>query len=83
MTAHLLDIDSPPSVPDFTGRQLALLAIRADELAERVCSGQIGFIDAVDMAYSAAQWAGLPESVGDDAIQKILAAAFGNIGEKK
>ena len=35
-------------------------------------------IDAVDMAYSAAQWAGLPETVGDDAIQLVLSGSFAN-----
>ena len=65
---------------DFEMRQLELLAIRSAELADRVTAGQIGFIDAVDAAYSAAQWAGLTEAVGDDAIQKILAAVFAQIG---
>jgi hypothetical protein len=60
----------------ITSQQLSLFAIRASELADRVHAGQLSFIDAVDMAYSAAQWSGLTESVGDDAVQKILAAAF-------
>lgn len=60
----------------FTQHQLELFAIRASELADRVAAGQIAFIEAVDMAYSAAQWAGLADSVGDDAVQKIMAAAF-------
>jgi hypothetical protein len=59
-------------------RQLELLALRALDLADRCADGQIGFIDAVDMAYSAAQWAGLDESLGDDLIQATLAAAFAN-----
>jgi hypothetical protein len=70
---------APPSKKDY---QLSLLAIRASELADRVQCGEIGFIDAVDMAYSAAQWSGLTETTGDDAVQKILAAAFGNIGSR-
>ena len=57
-------------------RQLELLALRCCDLAERVEAGTIGFIDAVDMAYSAAVWSGLVESVGDDAVQKIMFAAF-------
>jgi hypothetical protein len=78
MTAHVRDLNSPPSPSnDFVAAQLSILAVRADELRERVRSGQIAFIDAVDMAYSAAQWAGLTESVGDDVVQKVLAAAFG------
>jgi hypothetical protein len=59
-------------------RQLELLALRSLELADRVADGEIGFIDAVDMAYSAAQWAGLDESLGDDLIQATLAASFAN-----
>jgi hypothetical protein len=57
--------------------QLELLALRSCDLAERVEAGTIGFIDAVDLAYSAAQWAGLTESAGDeDAVQKVMYAAF-------
>jgi hypothetical protein len=55
---------------------LDLLYIRSCTLAERVCQGQLPFIDAVDMAYSAAEWAGLCDSHGDDAVQAELAAAF-------
>jgi hypothetical protein len=57
-------------------RQLDLLAVRALELADRVAAGQLGFIDAVDLSYEAAVWAGLRETVGDDLIQATLAAAF-------
>ena len=60
--------------------QVELLAIRAAELADRVSAGQLGFIDAVDMAYDAAVFAGLVETIGDYAIQKVLAAAFGRVG---
>jgi hypothetical protein len=78
---HPMDGNSPPSIDNRkTITQLSLLGIRADELADRVRLGEIGFIDAVDMAYSAAQWSGVTESAGEDAVQKILAAAFGNIG---
>lgn len=57
-------------------RQLELLAIRSSELADRVIAGQLEFLDAVDMAYSAVAWSGLVESVGDNAVQKVIAAAF-------
>lgn len=77
MKAHFLD--SPPPM-NFVSAQLSLLAIRSSELADQVTRGQISFLDAVDLAYSAAQWSGVTESAGDDAVQKILAAAFGNIG---
>jgi hypothetical protein len=57
-------------------KQLEILAIRSLELAERVAAGDIALIDAVDMAYSGAVWAGLNEAVGDDVVQAILAEAF-------
>jgi hypothetical protein len=55
---------------------LDLLYGRSCTLADRVAAGDLGFLDAVDMASSAAQWAGLCETAGDDAIQIVLAAAF-------
>jgi hypothetical protein len=66
------------SPPDFTARQLELFAVRASELADRVAANQIAFTDAVDMAYSAAVWSGLIDAVGDDPVQKVMAAAFAN-----
>jgi len=65
-----------PTPENFTQRQLELFAIRCSELADRVVGGNLSFIDAVDMAYSAADFAGLVEVAGDDAIQKIMFAAF-------
>lgn len=61
---------------EFQMRQLELLALRCCDLAERVEANTIAFLDAVDMAYSAAIFSGLIETVGDDAVQKILFAAF-------
>jgi hypothetical protein len=61
---------------NITQRQLELFAIRCSELAERVAAGNLPFLDAVDMAYSAADFAGLVEVAGDDAVQKVMAAAF-------
>jgi hypothetical protein len=62
------------------GRLLAspldLLHERARTLAGRVRSGEVSFLDAVDFAYSAADFAGLVQRFGDDEIQKILATAF-------
>jgi hypothetical protein len=55
---------------------LDLLYERCLTLADRVLSGQLPFIDAVDMAYSAAEWSGLVDRVGDDLIQLVLADAF-------
>jgi hypothetical protein len=71
-------------------RQLDILALRSIELADQVADGRIGFLDAVDLAYDAAIWAGLPEAIdrsglidinaisGDDIVQATMAAAFAN-----
>jgi hypothetical protein len=59
-------------------KQLEILALRSLELADRAAAGQLPFINAADMAYSAAQWAGRPETVIDDAIQLLLSASFAN-----
>jgi hypothetical protein len=48
------------------------------ELADRVAAGEIKFLDAVDVAYEAALWSGLTETVGDDIVQATIAAAFAN-----
>jgi hypothetical protein len=61
---------------DYKTRQLELLAVRAGQLADRVAAGQMQFLDAVDMAYSAAAFVGLVDDVGDDVVQAVLAAAF-------
>jgi hypothetical protein len=49
---------------------------RARELAQRSEIGELTFIDAVDMAYTAAVWSGLADDIGDDEVQRLLAAAF-------
>jgi len=59
-------------------RQLEILALRSLELADRVAAGEIKFLDAVDLAYEAALWSGLTETVGDDIVQATIAAAFAN-----
>ena len=71
-------------------RQLEIFAIRCIELADRAAAGEIKFLDAVDLAYSAAMWADLPIAIeasglinskvitGDDIVQATLAAAFAN-----
>jgi hypothetical protein len=59
-------------------RQLELLALRSLELADRVAHHEIAFLDAVDLAYEAAVWSGLVDSVGDDVVQTTLAAGFAN-----
>jgi hypothetical protein len=60
-------------------RQLAIFAQRSFELADRVAAGELELIDGVDMAFEAARWSGLTESVGDDLVQGILAEAFAGV----
>lgn len=75
-------------------KQLELFALRCCDLADRVVAGDLPFIEAVDFAYSAAVWAGLPGAIeasglldgnksgtptGDDIIQHTIAAAFANV----
>jgi hypothetical protein len=72
-------------------RQLEILALRSFDLADRVAAGQLSFIDAVDLAYEAAVWANLPNTIdasgllnsniagaptGADIVQATIAAAF-------
>ena len=64
-------------------KQIQLFAIRSSELADRVHQGRLPLIEAVDMAYSAACWSGLIDDVGDDNVQKILAAAFATVERSK
>ena len=56
---------------------LGLLFERASILADRAKDGSLTFLDAVDMAYSAAEWSGLIDRFGDDVVQVVLADAFG------
>ena len=67
-------IQEPAS--SFNPDPLALLAERCATLADRVRFGDLPFIEAVDMAYSAASFAGLVGRYGDDHIQAVLAKAF-------
>jgi hypothetical protein len=76
--------------PHKVTRQLEIFALRCFELADRVAAGEIKFLDAVDLAHSAAIWADLPNAIeasglintkvitGDDIVQATLAAAFAN-----
>ena len=71
-------------------RQLEILALRSMELADRVATGELKFLEAVDLAYDAALWADLPNAIeksgiintekitGDDIVQATIAAAFAN-----
>jgi hypothetical protein len=62
---------------DFaSARQLELLALRSFQLADRVASGELQFLDAVDVVFDAAVASGLADKVGYDVVQAVLAAAF-------
>ena len=66
-------MDTLPNNPD----PLELLFDRSCVLAEKAASGELPFLEAVDMAYSAADFAGLVDRYGDDVVQLVLADAFG------
>lgn len=72
----------PPAKESIIAAQ-TLFAVRCSELADRVSDGKIGFLDAIDLAHSAAVWAGLDHAIGDDGVQLIMAAAFGAVGEDR
>ena len=55
---------------------LVLLLDRCKILAARVRDGDMSFVDAVDMGYSAADFAGLVTRYGDDRVQAVLVEAF-------
>jgi hypothetical protein len=68
-----------PALLKRSACQLEILALRSLELADRAAAGEIVFLDSVDIAYDAAVWSGLIETVGDDIVQATLAAAFANL----
>jgi hypothetical protein len=75
---------STPAVgPARTTKQLEILSLRSLELADPVAAGEVAFIDAVDVAYTAAVWAGLTETVGDDIVQAVLAEAFRTVRRQR
>jgi hypothetical protein len=59
---------------------LDILHERCRTLADRVDAGQLAFLDAVDMAWSAAEFAGIVDRVGPDLVQNIMAVAFMHAG---
>ncbi|MGO8921401.1 MAG: hypothetical protein ACLQF4_00500 [Xanthobacteraceae bacterium] len=61
---------------DHARRQLALFAVRCDQVAERVAAGALPIVEGVDLLYSAAIWSGLVDGVGDDEVQRTMADAF-------
>ena len=58
---------------------LDILFERSCVLANRVQEGSLQFIEGVDMAHSAAEWAGLVDRFGDDVVQIVLADAFSRV----
>lgn len=86
--------DKPEITKHRITKRLELFALRCFELADRVTAGELEFIDAVDLAYSAAVWADLPNAIdasglidrnrsgapcGDDIIQHTISVAFANV----
>jgi len=72
-----LSLETPqPEHAATIPQPLALLLERCRTLAARVADGELAFIDAIDMAYSAADWSGLVDRYGDDVVQLVLADAF-------
>ncbi len=69
-------INRPIPARQAVERRLDLLRERTVVLVERVRAGELALIDAVDMAQSAAEWSGLVDAAGPDAVQQVLAAAF-------
>jgi hypothetical protein len=64
------------SFENHQAKQLELLALRSFQLADRVASGELQFLDAVDVAFDAAVASGLIDEVGEDVIQAVLTVAF-------
>jgi hypothetical protein len=69
---------SKPTNQTRAARQLEILALRSLDLADRAATGELPFIEAVDVAYEAAIAAGLVDTIGDNIVQTTLAAAFAN-----
>jgi hypothetical protein len=65
-----------PAENTHTAAQIKLFAIRCSDMRDRIAAGEVPFIDGIDMLYSAAVWSGLVDGVGDDAVQRVMAAAF-------
>jgi hypothetical protein len=67
-----------PENTQHAAAQLELFARRCLDLADAVAENRMAFLDAIDMAYSAAEWCGLVDDLGDDIVQATMAAAFAN-----
>jgi hypothetical protein len=85
MSARIARAGAPMSAPAaieperrLVARQMELFAIRCAQMVERIAAREVRFLDGVDILYDAAIWSGLADSAGDDAVQRVLAAAFIN-----
>jgi hypothetical protein len=78
MPALLTDRNAASGSPAMTDQvhPLDLLLARCCTLADRVARGELAFLDAVDMCWSASEFSGLVDRYGPDQIQLVLAAAF-------
>lgn len=63
--------------------QLALFALRASQIFDRVLTGKLLMVDAADLLQDAAIASGLDAAVGTDAVQKILACAFASASAER
>lgn len=52
-------------------------------VAESIRAGELGYIDGVDMAYSATQWSGFADAVGDNNVQLVMSGAFMSLPHEK
>lgn len=62
--------------PEIIERQLDVLYRRCRLLAEAAASGALPFSDCVDLAWDAAEQAGVVLNAGPDEVQQVLARAF-------
>ena len=56
-----------------------MFALRSFDFADRVETGEIKFLDAVDVLYDSAVASGLVDNVGDEVVQAAMAVAFATV----
>lgn len=75
---RVTDRRAPTQAQNLVARQLSLFAHRCFDYSDQVASGQIDFLDAVDVLQDAAVASGLADAVGMDVIQSVMGTAFAN-----
>ena len=70
------NVSTPRSADKVLAAQLALFTIGAAETFDRVLTGKLLMPDAADLLQDAAIASGLADSIGINALQKLMAAAF-------